>query len=626
MDVDLALPRSVVDALEDVVFATDPEGRLTFLNPAWTALTGHLPEESIGTPLADHVNVPEGRDLTGEARCLTAYGGVRWVDARVSSLPDGGRCGILADVTERRRAASRLAEAEARFRGAFDHAAIGMAIIATDGRPLRVNAALCELAGRHEGELLELTIAELTHPDDLPAELAHWERLVSGEIRDFEMDKRLLRPDGVLLWARQSTALVRGDDGAPLYAVSQLHDVTATRLAAERLARGVLHDHGTGLPGGELFADRLAQALARTRRSGRRVGVLRIRIQGASLEEAAARLAPVLRPGDTVARVGDDELGIMLDALHDDDEAQLVARRVEQALNGLRLRLGVATAGEGEGGADQLVAAAASHARLPEETRLQQDLRRALELEELRLAFQPVVALADGRIAGLEALVRWDDPRAGLRLPGEFLAAAGAAGLLEDFGEWVLRQSCRSLARWRAAGLANDLTVGVNLSAVELRRPDLADVVADALREAGLHPSSLRLEVAEDAIGPDRLPVLRSLARVGVSLAVDDFGAGAAALPYVTRVPALEEIKIDRTLVTAVAESREDAAVIAAVISLGRSLGVAVVAEGLESASEVRLLRDLGCTLGQGFWFGRPQPAAEVEQLLRRAAHGELGI
>ncbi len=625
MAIDAALPQSVVDALEDVVFATDVAGRLTYLNPAWTTLTGHLVEDALGTPLEQHLTAGPG----AEARCLTAYGGVRWVHVRRSALPDGGTCGVLTDVTDRRREATRVAEAEARFRGAFDHAAAGMAIVATDGRTLRVNRALSELLGRPPEELLELTVADVTHADDLAAELVQWERLVAGEIRDYEIEKRLLRPDGALLWVRQAVALVRGHDGAPLYAVSQLHDVTAARRAAERLARGLLHDDGTGLPNAELFHDRLDQALRRTRRSGRRVGVLRCTIGGASVEEAAARLQDTLRPGDTVARVGEEELAILLDALRDDDEAHLVAARVEAELSkppALRLRIGIATAGEGEGAARDLVADAAARAQGVEESRMQRDLRRAQELGELRLAFQPVVALADGRLAGLEALLRWDDPRAGERLPGEFLAAAAAAGLLEPFGEWVVREGCRALAAWRAQGLAEDLTLAVNLSAVELRRGDLADVVADALRSAGLPACALRLEVAEDAIGPASLPALRALARVGVSLAVDDFGAGGAAFAYVARVPGLTEIKVDRSLVHRVGETREDAAVLAAVISLGRSLGVGVVAEGLESAAEVRLLRDLGCTLGQGFWFGRPQPAAEVEQLLRRASHGELGI
>jgi PAS domain S-box-containing protein len=621
---DAAVPPAevVLDALPDVVFATDEAGVLTYLSPAWTGLTGHPVEESLGTPLGDHLEVAAG----GGIRCITAWGGVRWVEVRATDRPGGGRCGTLVDVTERQRAGARLAEAESRFRGAFDHAATGMAILAADGRPLRVNTALCRLAGRTADELLELPLGDLLHPDDVATEQLHWDRLMAGDIPAFDIEARLVRPDGDVVWTRQTVALVRDDEDVPLYAVSQLQDVTAARRAAERLARRALHDAGTGLPSESLFHDRLGQALARTRRSGRLAGVLRCAVAGAPLEEAAARLNSVLRPGDTVARLGEEELGIVLEGLRDQAEAELVAGRVELALSGLAVRLGVATAGEGETVPGQLVADAAAAARGAEESRLQQDLRRALELGELRLAFQPVVALGDGRIAGMEALLRWDDPRHGLRLPGEFLSAAAAAGLLESFGAWVIAEGCRALAGWRAAGLADDLTLSINLSPSEARREGLPDLLAGALRDVGLPAGCLLLEVGEDGIAPAAMPRLRALARVGVRLTVDDFGAGAAAFQHVTRVPGLGQIKVDKALVRGAAASREDAAVLAAVISLGRSLGVEIVAEGLETAAEVRLLRDLGCTLGLGFWFGRPQPAAEVEQLLRRGALGELGI
>jgi PAS domain S-box-containing protein len=626
MDPLTAVPASIVEALDDVVFATDADGRLTYLNPAWTALTGHLVEDSLGTRLAGYLEHAPG---SGETRCVTAYGGVRWVQVRARSGLGGGGCGTIADVTERRREGARLAEAEERFRGAFDHAATGMAILAPDSRPLRVNAALSALAGRTVDDLLESSLAEIAHPDDLPALQLGWDRLASGELREHTMELRLVRPDGGVVWVRYSVAFVCDDSGLPLYAVAQLQDVTAQRRAAERIARRILHDDGTGLPTEPLFRDRLAQALKRTRRSGRRVGVLRCTVSGAPLEDVAARLAPVLRPGDTVARLGEEELAVLLDALRDEAEAQLVADRVGAALADLDVRIGIATAGDGDGGIDtpsQLVADAGARARGPEEARLQRDLRAALEHDELRLAYQPVVALGDGRIVGLEALLRWEDPRHGLRLPGEFLSAAASGGLLEAFGEWALRSACLALADWRARGLARDLTVSVNLSAPELRRGDLPDVVALALRDADLDPSALRLEIGDDAIGPAVQPTLRALARLGVALVVDDFGSGTAAFQHVVRVPALAKIKVDRALVRGAAVSREDAAVLAAIISLGRSLAVDVVAEGIESAAEVRLLRDLGCTLGQGFWFGRPQPGAEVEQLLRRAALGELGI
>src|SRR4051794_12583861 len=184
MDLPTAAPASIVEALDDVVFATDAEGRLIYLNPAWTALTGHLVEDSLGTPLAGYLEHLPG---SAETRCATAYGGVRWVQVRARARDEGGGCGTIADVTERRRESARLADAEARFRGAFDHAATGMAILAPDGRPLRVNRALSALAGRPVDELLEATVPEIAHPDDVPALTLGWDRLTSGELREHEM-------------------------------------------------------------------------------------------------------------------------------------------------------------------------------------------------------------------------------------------------------------------------------------------------------------------------------------------------------------------------------------------------------------------------------------------------------
>src|SRR3954452_22139888 len=216
MDLPTAVPASIVEALDDVVFATDAEGRLIYVNPAWAALTGHLVEDSLGTPLAGYLEHLPG---SAETRCATAYGGVRWVQVRARARDEGGGCGTIAGVTERRRESARLADAEARFRGAFDHAATGMAILAPDGRPLRVNRALCELLGRPLDELLELSVDEIAHPDDMGTARVQWERVAAGEVPAVAFELRFVRPDGGVVWARQNLAFVRDEDGGPLYAV-----------------------------------------------------------------------------------------------------------------------------------------------------------------------------------------------------------------------------------------------------------------------------------------------------------------------------------------------------------------------------------------------------------------------
>jgi EAL domain-containing protein (putative c-di-GMP-specific phosphodiesterase class I) len=256
-------------------------------------------------------------------------------------------------------------------------------------------------------------------------------------------------------------------------------------------------------------------------------------------------------------------------------------------------------------------------------TRLQveNELRRALDREELQLYYQPIHGLGDDRISGCEALVRWEHPERGLVGPDQFIPVAEESGLIIPLGAWVLQRACRQLARWRrSVPGAEDLRITINLSASQVTRPDIVETVADAIAEAGLEPNDIGLEITERVLIEDEqttADTLRRLQRLGVRLVIDDFGTGYSSLSYLKRYP-IEVLKIDRSFVDGIADEESgDLAIVTAIVRMASALGVEVIPEGVETEAQLQALRDLGCQYAQGFLLDRPLPPDELEARLR---------
>ena len=420
-----------------------------------------------------------------------------------------------------------------------------------------------------------------------------------------------------------------------------------------QLAHEALHDPLTALPNRTLFRDRCLQALAGIGRTTAGVGVLFIDLDNFKkvndslghaagdrlLIEVAERLRHALRAGDTVSRFGGDEftvLGATLDNRHD---ASQLARRVAQALGqpfaisdrkvSLTCSIGIAFTFEREadpdglihdadlamyrakerGGACYEVFGQSLRARTTKRRELEAELRTAMDEDQLRVAYQPQVELATGRLAGLEALARWQHPERGMVAAGEFIRVAEDTGMIHDLGRWVLGQACRDYARWRTRGaLEDDVRIAVNLSPRQLARGDIVDATAAALAETGINPPRLCLEVTEGAVVSHAAragSVLKRLKMLGVCLAIDDFGVGYASLGYLERFP-IDILKIDRSLVDGVATEARKKRVVATVMALAETLGLAVVAEGIELPEDAKELMALGCRYGQGYLYARP--------------------
>jgi len=436
-------------------------------------------------------------------------------------------------------------------------------------------------------------------------------------------------------------------------AAGHLLAAAETRRAAEEEARlRGLRDSLTGLPNRTLFADRVAHAATRAVREGTSLAVVCVDVDrfqdvnetfghatgDALLRELASRLAAIVRNDDTLARLGGDEFGILCEVVGGEAGVAKAVARMMRAfetpveLEGRSLHvaasLGVALSGGTGATAEALLRDAdlAMHRakerpgtayelfdrgmrrRVVERLELERGLRRALELDELVLHYQPLVTLRDRRIAGFEALVRWQHPERGLVPPNEFIPVAEETGLIVPLGRWVLEQACRTAARWPGY-------VSVNLSSRQLSAPGLAEDIARALKQAGIEPERLALELTESVL-IEETEAVEGLRALGVKLMLDDFGTGYSTLDYVRRFPP-DAIKIDRSFIAPLADDAGARHIVQAIVGMAAGLGIGVIAEGVETEAHAVALTEIGCEVAQGFGLARPAPAEAIERLLR---------
>jgi len=575
--------------------------------------------------------------------------------------------GAFVDVTAMREAEEALRKSEARFRSTFDDASVAMALMDIEGRYLRVNAAYSQLLGYSESELLKLHSVDVTHPSDRHLHLPYAQRLVTGEIDSFELEKRYLDRDGEVVWAILSLSRVRGSDENQPYFLAQMQDITERKRLEAQLRHDALHDTLTGLPNRALLLDRLEQSLVHAQRHGGSIGVLFLDLDDFKvvndslghgegdrlLVDAATRIASCIRAGDTVSRFGGDEFAILLPDITDFSGAVEVAERISRAFEApfrlagrditITISTGIAISESGNDTSEDLlrhadvamyrakhlgknrhdVFDAEMHAASLRRLQMEEELRAAIENDRMRLVFQPKVQLATGAVVGCEALVRWDDPERGMISPGEFIPFAEESGLIVQLGAWVIREACQQAANWRTRNDASTAShdglpafmISVNLSARQFQQPDLVDMIATVLAETGLPAEQLMVELTETVVMDDAessVERLKRLKQLGVQIAIDDFGTGYSSLAYLRRFP-VDVIKIDRGFIDGLGREPEACAIVEATIGLAHTLGILVVAEGVESSLQLQQLRDLGCDLAQGYHFAPPLRAEQLE-------------
>jgi diguanylate cyclase (GGDEF)-like protein/PAS domain S-box-containing protein len=503
----------------------------------------------------------------------------------------------------------------------------------------------------------------MMHPGDADRVREAFAGLIGSPGAEATIDFRLRHADGrwVRVEATGKNLLFDPNIGG---IVVNYRDVTERKTFEERLKRQAFHDPLTELPNRALFMNRLGHALIRAERSEKSAAVLFLDLDNFKIindsmgHEAgdrllvmvAERLRGCLRAEDTAARFGGDEFTVLLGGVGDASDAVRVANKITRALSApftlearevfVSTSIGIALGTSGYErptdvlrNADLALYRAKASGRATyeifdpfmniaalERLDLESDLRRAIEQGEFAVHYQPQLELATGRLAGWEALMRWMHPERGPIPPAAFLPVAEETGLIAQIGGLVLEEACRRAKEWQDEAPAEfPLKMSVNISARQLQRPDgLLDGLSRTLRETGVAPGSLVLEITESMLMGDaehNVDVLGRLQDLGVCIAVDDFGTGYSNLAYLKRFP-VDYLKVDKSFVDGLGESPEDTAIVEAVISLSRALGMQTVAEGIETTGQADLLRTLGCELGQGYYFSEPLPAHEAYALL----------
>lgn len=677
----LHLQRDALEATDHAIVITDREGRIEWVNPAFTQMTGYAAEEALGrTPRM--LRSGEQPEAYYDELWETILRGQTWRGEIVNRRKDGTTytewqsivpvrhrseeithfIALKRDVSREKAREEALEESEERYRSLFENSLDPVVLTRPDGAFLDVNEAFLERFGYSREELSELSAADL-YTDASRRDVLLGLLKENGEVRDFEIE--MATRDGDVRTCRLSSRIHRDAEGGTEFLQTVVHDITDRKRMEERLRHQALHDPLTGLGNRVLLQERLARAVARAERDRTLLGLAifdfdRFKRVNDSLghtagdrvlEEASARFNESTRDAETIVRLGGDEFAVLLENVKNEKSARTALERIAGAVHStyrvmetdIRLEGSVGVALYRPGGGlevkepgDLLRYAdlALYQAKHREDRSIrfyepegegerlslvarEHDLQRAIEAGELACYYQPIRELDGGRLAGLEVLARWPHPERGLLGPDDFIELAAESGLIVPLGHRLFEEACQQLARWDADGLTGAdraLRLFVNLSPRQLAEEGAVDRLLEAVVSQELDPGRLVMELTETAV-MRRPGEVDRLTDAGIGLAIDDFGTGYASLAYLKLLD-VDLLKIDRSFVGGLGTSREDTAIVEAVIGLASSLGIEAVAEGIETGLQESRLREMGCAFGQGFRLGRPVPADEVDELL----------
>jgi diguanylate cyclase (GGDEF)-like protein/PAS domain S-box-containing protein len=667
--------RSLIQHSYDLICILAADGTITYLSPpALDRMLGFLPEKLLGLKLTDLIHPDDlhaaekvlaesiaNPEMPFELEYRLCHRNGAWRTLRATStnlLSNPAVKGIVLnhrDVTE-----SYLAEL--RYQSIFENAIEGIFQTTPDGTYLSANPSLAKIYGYDSPETLQFELRDIANQlYVIPHRRLEFMQsmLSNGQVTGFE--SQVYRRDGSVIWISENARIVRDREGSVLYFEGSVEDITDRKQAERKIHHQAFHDSLTGLPNRTLFDDRLAVAIAHAHCHDQMVAVIFLdldrfktindtlghTIGDQLIQQVAERLSPALREVDTLARWGGDEFIILLPNLHCVEDGIKVAERLLDILNPtfylkehslhVRCSLGIAFyPNDGEDALALLRNADSALYRAKEKGRnnyqlyrpemnskasellmLENQLHQALERQQLLLHYQPLITADTGKIYRFEALVRWQHPQLGLVPPQSFITIAEENGLIIPIGEWVLQTACAQCRAWQCQGFS-DLGISVNLSSRQFQQPDLAQTIARILQEVDLDPQYLEIEITETVAMQNfevTRPLLEKLHQMGIRIAFDDFGTGYSSLGYLKRFP-LTTLKLDRSFVQDLPQEPANLAITTAVISLGRGLGLDVVAEGVETSDQLGVLQKLGCDLLQGYLFSHPVSAADATHLL----------
>jgi diguanylate cyclase (GGDEF)-like protein/PAS domain S-box-containing protein len=676
--------RAIVDTTKEWIWAIDAAGRVTYSNAAVEAILGYGGQELTGLNIQDLLHPADRqhfeqdlpkwtaarRGWTGIVnRWLHRDGSYRYLESNAVPILDDqgvltGYRGADRDITARRRAEEALRESEERYALAVRGANDGLWDWDLKGGTIYYSPRWKTMLGYDEAEIgasPEEWFSRV-YAADRPRFQANLGVCLEGLESNFQCEYRMVHKNGSHRWILSRGAVVCDAAGKACRLAGSQTDITARKLAEERLYHGAFHDELTGLANRALLLEHLEHAAQRAERKPEShfavlfLDVDRFKLINDSLGhhvgdqllmEAARRLQHCLRPADIVARLGGDEFVVLAGDLHGLPEATQVAERLQAELNRpftlggheviTTASIGIALSEPGNcdpecllrnadtamyrakalGKARHHVFHSELHAQVVSRLHLQNDLRKGLERGEFLLYYQPVISGQSGRVTGVEALVRWRHPERGLLCPGEFIPLAEETGLIQPLSKWVLRAACRQNHQWQKSGLP-PADLAVNISARQFNEPGFPAVVASILQETGLAPRYLQLELTESVLlhyAESTARILTALRDLGVRISVDDFGTGYSSLRYLLQFP-IDTLKLDQSFVRDIVAKPDGPPVVKAIIELAHGLGLRIVAEGVETVEQMHFLQRHRCDEMQGFVFREPVPAEEAELLL----------
>ncbi len=678
----LQLQVAALQAAANAIVITDTTGTILWTNQAFSQLTGYRSEEALGNNPrvlksgemgGDFYaemwgTITSGKTWHGELINRRKDGSVYTEEMTITPVRIGGReithyIAIKQDVTSRKIAEDALRRAEEKYRSIFEDAVVGIFQTTPDGRPVSINRALARMHGYDSAEKLLADVANVgiqlfADPNSMP----EFARMLEKDRALHNVEVEAVSKDGAKKWLSANVRAVSDASGKVVLHEGTVEDITERKAAEARVQFLAYYDALTGLPNRTLLRDRVLVALPNARRRGEKVALLFLDLDhfktindslGHSigdllLKEVAERLKRWTREQDTVARLGGDEFLVLVNAIKETEDALAVAERVVNSMAAefiiqghilnVTCSLGISIFPDnGEQvealfkNADLAMYRAKENGRnnfqlftqemnvqVMERMTLESSLRMAIERKEFSLEYQPQEDLATGEITGCEALIRWRHPELGLVSPNKFVPIAENSGLIGPIGEWVLRTACAQARQWQDQGLPA-VPVAVNVSTVQFGQKGFVRMIQTLLRETGLAPQYLELELTESLLLSNAdvmLTMLQELKAMGLKLSIDDFGTGYSSLSYLRYFP-VYKLKIDRSFVTDVASDPDDAAITGTIISMAKSLGLKVLAEGVENEAQLSFLRAHHCDEIQGYYFSKPLPPEDLADRLR---------
>lgn len=675
----LEMFKMMIEAANDVVFFKDLESRYVTANSRTLSFFGLTHDEVIGKDDVEIMmdkeeakrNLLDDQSVfnTGRAKeivkVMTAPDGQRyWFQAvKVPYFENGteikGLVGIARDITKLKRVEEALRENEQRFRKIFEEGPLGMCLTDGNYRFITVNEMLCQITGYSEKELLNLTFLDITHPDDLKAEMEKAGELDNNKISKIKMEKRYIRKDETIIWVNLTATIIFDENGAFMYYLAMMEDVTEQKKLHKKLETLAHYDSLSGLPNRILFFERLNQAYLISKRNSLKFALMFLDLDRFKyvndtyghdvgdmlIQEVSKRLEGLLRQSDTVARMGGDEFVVILNDVEENVDAAIVAQKiVEQIVEPFNLKdnecfigvsIGISLYPDNGENVDMLLKNADTamyHAKqingsnykfyskdmevaADRRMEIEGKLHYALDNDEFELFYQPIFGLERKEIVCLEALLRW---KLGGRLvePSEFLHIANESGRMFEIGEWVLRTACVDLKRLHLKGYGK-LCVSINVPMMQfMKQPNIVDTVSLVLTEMGIEPSYLNFELTETICVntlKEVVSVIDQLTSLGVKFSIDDFGSGYAVLSCLKYL-SIDKLKIDQTFIHNVEVDINNAGIVRAIIAMAHSMNLQVVAEGVETHGQAIFLTSIGCNEAQGFYYCEPVIISELEE------------